>query len=80
MSEEVPIPPARTAPPKPLAPPQPVCHHCGAQGGIFALVAGYAGFDVRVDFHRALGLAAAIAGVPNGVPDEDYARLRANAR
>jgi len=51
------------------------CHHCGARGGLFDLVAGYAGIDPKKDFQRVLGLAAMIAGVPHGVPDEDYARL-----
>jgi phage/plasmid primase-like uncharacterized protein len=51
------------------------CHHCSAHGGIFDLVAGYAGIDPKKDFQRALGLAATIAGVPHGVPDEEYAKL-----
>ncbi len=51
------------------------CHHCGAQGGLFDLVAGYAGIDPKKDFQRTLGLAATIAGVPHGVPDVEYAKL-----
>lgn len=51
------------------------CHHCNARGGLFDLVAGYAGIDPKKDFQRALGVAATIAGVPHGVPDEDYAKL-----
>ena len=51
------------------------CHHCGAHGGLFDLVAGYAGIDAKKDFQRALGVAATIAGVPHGIPNEDYAKL-----
>ena len=51
------------------------CHHCSAKGGIFDLVAGYAGIDAKKDFQRVLGVAAAIAGVPHGIPDGDYAKL-----
>jgi len=51
------------------------CHYCNAHGGIFDLVAGYAGLDPKADFQRVLGVAATIAGVPHGVPDEDYAKL-----
>lgn len=51
------------------------CHHCGKQGGLFDLVAGYAGIDPKENFQRVLGVAATIAGVPHGIPDEDYARL-----
>lgn len=51
------------------------CHHCGAHGGLFDLVAGYAGIDPKKDFQRALGVAATIAGVPHGVPDDEYAKL-----
>jgi phage/plasmid primase-like uncharacterized protein len=51
------------------------CHHCGAQGGLFDLVAGYASLDPKKDFQRVLGVAATIAGVPHGVPDEDYTKL-----
>jgi len=51
------------------------CFHCGAHGGLFDLVAGYAGIDPKQDFQRTLGVAATIAGVPHGVPDEEYAKL-----
>ena len=51
------------------------CHHCNARGGIFDLVAGYACIDAKQDFQRTLGIAATIAGVPHGIPDEDYATL-----
>ena len=51
------------------------CHHCNARGGIFDLVAGYAGIDPKQDFQRTLGIAATIAGVPHGIPNEDYAKL-----
>jgi hypothetical protein len=51
------------------------CHHCAAHGGLFDLVAGYASLDVKGDFHRVLGVAAIIAGVPRGVPDEDYKKI-----
>jgi phage/plasmid primase-like uncharacterized protein len=51
------------------------CFHCEARGGLFDLVAGYAGIDPKKDFQRTLGIAATIAGVPHGVPDEDYAKL-----
>ena len=51
------------------------CHHCQARGGIFDLVAGYAGIDPKQDFQRALGIAATIAGVPHGVPDGEYTKL-----
>jgi len=51
------------------------CHHCSARGGIFDLVAGYAGIDPKQDFQRTLGIAATIAGVPHGIPNEDYAKL-----
>lgn len=51
------------------------CHHCGARGGLFDLVAGYAGIDPKQDFQRTLGIAATIAGVPHGIPNEDYAKL-----
>ena len=51
------------------------CWHCNAHGGLFDLVAGYAGIDPKTDFQRTLGLAATIAGVPHGVPDEEYAKL-----
>jgi len=51
------------------------CHHCGAHGGLFDLVAGYAGIDPKSDFQRTLGIAATIAGVPHGVPDEQYEAL-----
>ena len=51
------------------------CHHCSAHGGLFDLVAGYAGIDAKKDFHRTLGIAATIAGVPHGVPDEEYKKL-----
>jgi hypothetical protein len=51
------------------------CFACESQGGIFDLVAGYANIDPKQDFHRVLGIAATIAGVPHGVPDEDYAKL-----
>ena len=56
------------------------CFHCGAHGGLFDLVAGYAGIDPKKDFQRALGVAATIAGVPHGVPDEDYAKLLTDHR
>lgn len=56
------------------------CHHCGATGGIIALAAGYAGIDIQTDFYRALGFAAAIAGIPRGVDDEDYAQLLAESK
>lgn len=51
------------------------CFHCGARGGILDLVAGYADLDSKRDYQRVLGVAAAIAGVPRGVPDEDHVRL-----
>jgi phage/plasmid primase-like uncharacterized protein len=51
------------------------CYHCGTGGGILALAAGYAGIDIRADFHKALGFAAAIAGIPRGVDAEDYTQL-----
>ena len=51
------------------------CHHCGTQGGIFDLVAGYAGLDPKADFQRTLGIAATIAGVPHGIPEGEYAAL-----
>lgn len=51
------------------------CYHCGTSGSLIALAAGYAGIDIRVDYHKALGFAAAIAGIPRGVEDEDYAQL-----
>lgn len=51
------------------------CHHCGAHGGLLDLVGGYAGIDAKTSFHRVLGLAATIAGVPHGVADEDYSKL-----
>ena len=51
------------------------CHHCEARGGLFDLVAGYAGIDPKQDFQRTLGIAATIAGVPHGIPNEDYAKL-----
>jgi len=51
------------------------CHHCGAHGGLFDLVAGYAGLDAKQDFQRVLGVAAVIAGVPRGVPDGDYKKI-----
>ena len=52
------------------------CHHCQAQGGIFDLVAGYAGIDIKANFHQVLGLAAVIAGVPHdGIPEEEHAAL-----
>jgi phage/plasmid primase-like uncharacterized protein len=51
------------------------CFHCSAHGGLFDLVAGYAGIDPKQDFQRALGVAATIAGVPHGVPDGEYAQL-----
>lgn len=51
------------------------CHHCGAHGGLFDLVAGYAGIDPKQDFQRTLGIAAQIAGVPHGVPDDEYKKL-----
>ena len=51
------------------------CHHCSSSGGLFDLVAGYAGIDPKADFQKALGVAATIAGVPHGVPDEEYAAL-----
>lgn len=51
------------------------CHHCNARGGIFDLIGGYAGIDPKKDFHRVLGVAAMIAGVPHGVPDEEYVAL-----
>jgi hypothetical protein len=50
------------------------CHGCSAHGGLFDLIAGYAGLE-KTDFHRTLGLAATIAGVPHGVPDADYVKL-----
>ena len=56
------------------------CHHCSARGGIFDLVAGYAGIDPKQDFQRTLGIAATIAGVPHGIPDEDYVKLLAEHR
>lgn len=56
------------------------CHHCGTGGGIIALAAGYAGIDVRADFHKAVGFAAAIAGIPRGVDAEDYAQLLAESK
>lgn len=52
------------------------CHHCQAQGGIFDLVAGYAGVDIKTNFHQVLGLAAVIAGVPHdGIPEEEHVAL-----
>ena len=51
------------------------CFHCNARGGLFDLVAGYAGIDPKQDFQRTLGLAAVIAGVPHGVPDGEYKKL-----
>lgn len=51
------------------------CFHCASQGGLFDLVAGYAGIDPKKDFQRVLGVAATIAGIPHGVPDADYDRL-----
>jgi phage/plasmid primase-like uncharacterized protein len=51
------------------------CHHCQAHGGLYDLIAGYAGVDIKKEFHRVVGLAATIAGVPHGVPDEEYAKL-----
>ena len=51
------------------------CHHCNARGGIFDLVAGYADLDPKQDFQRTLGIAATIAGVPHGIPNEDYTKL-----
>ena len=51
------------------------CHHCGAHGGLFDLVAGYADIDPKQDFQKVLGVAAMIAGVPHGVPDEEYKKL-----
>lgn len=56
------------------------CHHCGTGGSLLALAAGYAGIDIHADFYRALGLAAAIAGIPRGVDDEDYAQLLAESK
>lgn len=56
------------------------CYHCGTGGGVLALAAGYAGIDIHTDFYRALGLAAAIAGIPRGVDDEDYAQLLAESK
>lgn len=56
------------------------CHHCGTGGGVIALAAGYAGIDIHDDFYRALGFAAAIAGIPRGVDDEDYAQLLAESK
>ena len=53
------------------------CHHCGAHGGIFDLVAGYAGLDRKADFGRVLQQAAVIAGVPHGMPAEERDRLLA---
>lgn len=51
------------------------CHHCSAHGGLFDLVAGYAGIDPKLNFQRVLGMAAVIAGVPHGVPDGEYKKL-----
>ena len=51
------------------------CFHCNARGGLFDLVAGYAGIDPKQDFQRTLGIAATIAGVPHGVPDGEYKKL-----
>ena len=51
------------------------CHHCSARGGLFDLVAGYAGIDPKLAFHKVLGVAAIIAGVPRGVPDGEYKKL-----
>lgn len=51
------------------------CFHCGAHGGLFDLVAGYANLDPKQDFQRVLGVAAIIAGVPHGVPDGEYTKL-----
>jgi hypothetical protein len=51
------------------------CFHCGAHGGLFDLVAGYANLDPKQDFQRVLGVAAMIAGVPHGVPDGEYKKL-----
>jgi phage/plasmid primase-like uncharacterized protein len=51
------------------------CHHCSARGGLFDLVAGYAGIDVKSDFQKVLGVAAVIAGVPRGVPDDEYKKI-----
>ena len=51
------------------------CHHCSGHGGLFDLVAGYANLDPKQDFHRVLGIAAIIAGVPHGVPDGEYTKL-----
>jgi hypothetical protein len=56
------------------------CHHCGAHGGIFDLVAGYAGLDRKTDFVRIVQQAAVIAGVPHGMPDEERDRLLAEHR
>lgn len=56
------------------------CHHCGTRGSLITLAAGYAGIDARTDYHRALGFAAAIAGIPRGVDDEDYAALVAESK
>ena len=56
------------------------CHHCRTGGGIIALAAGYAGIDVRADFHKAVGFAAAISGIPRGVDAEDYAQLLAESK
>jgi phage/plasmid primase-like uncharacterized protein len=56
------------------------CHSCGARGGIFDLVAGYAGLDRKTDFGRVVRQAAVIAGVPHGMPDEERDRLLAEHR
>ncbi|MBA3391132.1 MAG: hypothetical protein H0T89_00730 [Deltaproteobacteria bacterium] len=46
----------------------------GCKGDIFALVAGYAGLDIKRDYPAVLKLAAQIAGVSDDGPDPDRAR------
>lgn len=53
------------------------CHVCGEKGDLLALVAAYAGLDVRADFQRVLAIAADVAGVGPVVSRREVERARA---
>lgn len=53
------------------------CHVCGATGDLLALVASYAGLDVRRDFPKVLAIAADIAGVGPVTDRAEIDRARA---
>jgi hypothetical protein len=50
------------------------CHRCSARGDIFALVAGYAGLDAKLDFPKVKALAAEIAGISTTTFDPELVR------